>query len=387
MKPLLRKIKFSILFLVSVLNLNQTLLAKIINLKDLDLNINENIRREQNNFSNQIQSTVNKINSSGAIIAIAPAGGSKITPFKQLNLHGLIIVDWLKTGSPQEVIDAFSLPQQRVKLDKAVNEGLINGSMNSNSVMGVSLSAQILARLRYELNATNIVMSYWLAKKDRLSLELNNITIDESLWTHGLVTNSDPVLLTVYSFDMQSGRKVLILLSSLITSDNNQTRPALPFEPLKNLSSIPYTWLYQSADGLFFFSQYDNNGLQSASKQLLAMLKPGGGVILDYPTFSYYTNSCENYDGIIAMCGRKDLTAYGLNLLQNIAVTSPFVFGYCGVSTDQSDSVKIFRKPDLNSLNNYLNTTNQLFDFSKFAQVGENYQIEFRSEPRAGLSA
>ena len=363
------------LILLFILNNCCVSYGRTLELAHLDLKIADNIKIEQDCFLKQIKPSVDDINSQ-AIIAIAPTGGSKVTPFKQLNLDGLVIIDWAKPGRPNDILKAFSDPDQVKKLSFAVQQGLTNGSMDSSAVMSVPLSAQILARLNYELGATNIVMSYWLEKKDRLSLEHNNITIDENLWAHGQVIDTDPVLVTAYSFDMKSGRKILIVLSSLITSDLNQTRSPMPFEHLNNLSSIPYTWLYHSADGLMFFSNKQENGLQLASKKLLDIIRPGGGVILDYPTLDYYVNGCLDYDGITSMCGRKNLESYGLNLLQNIVIKSPFVFGYCGVSEDNNDTVKIFRKPGLNIS---VNTTNQLFDFSRFVQVGENYQIVFAS--------
>ncbi len=362
------------LILIITLNFNHIIFAKTLNIKSLDLDISDSIKLVQNNFSEQIKSTVDKINHSQVIVALAPAGGSKITPFKQLDLDGLVIIDWLKTGSPQDIINAFSKPDLRHKLHKSVTEGLTNGAMNTSSVLATPLSAQIISRLHYELDAKNIVISYWLSKIDKSNLETKRINIDENLWAHGLVNESDPVLATIYSFDMASSRKVLIVLSYLITSDYNLKRQSLPFTQLQDLAIQPYSWLYHSADGLFFFSNKDNNGLQLTSKKLLEMIKPGGGVILDYPTFFYYTDTCDNYNNITSMCGRKNLEAYGLNLLQNINVTSSFVFGYCHAGKDLNDSVRIYQKPGANY---YSAINNLLFDFSKFEQVGDLYQIEF----------
>lgn len=350
--------------------------AAEVSIKPLELTIDDDIKTKKQLFKSEIKPYVDVVNKSMVNnIAIAAFGGSKVTAFIELDLDGLIIIDYLKPGTKNEILDSYLNPIERDKLYKAVMEGINSGGMSTTTTNSTSLSAQIISRLKFELNATDIELQYLISKDDQKLLEQNNAKIDQKYWSKGIISENEPTLLTLFSFKVDNNEKSLILLSYLATSDNNKEREQLPFTILKDLASNNYNWLYHSADGLVFFSDKDDNNMQEASRSLLKLIRNGGGVILDYPTKSYYRTFCYVFNDITSMCARKDLEAYGVKLLSKTDLFSWGIFGYCGPSDTGIDSVKIYQVQNTNR--SYLNINKQPFDFSRFVQIGEAYKIIF----------
>ncbi|MGE0172498.1 MAG: hypothetical protein AB7T49_06935 [Oligoflexales bacterium] len=342
-------------------------------LRPLQINVGDDIRQAKEEFNADLVPAVTDINSSGSKkIAIAPMGGSKVTPFKELDLDGLVIIDWLKPGTNSQIEKSFSA--DRETLTKVVREGLSGGSMSSTSTADTSLSAQILARLKLELGANNIRVSYWLLQEDVLKLTEAGIQVDQNLWSEGVVGKEDAIVATFFSFQVDGKNKELVMLSHIFTADEDLTRNPVPLKHLQDLAEGQYNWLYLSADGVAFFSKKLDNGLQGASKTFLGLLSPGSGVILDYPRLGAY-NACDQvYDGISFMCGRSGLEGYGLDEIANIEI-SRNVFGYSGLAP--GDVVKVYKTTGTRTLPEKVRGSN-IFDLSKFTEIGESLEVVFQ---------
>lgn len=352
--------------------LTQQIMKILLSLAVPEVEIHQDALLARNTFTHQVQEAAQPINAQSARphLGIAPLGGTKITALDELNLDGLVIVDWDRPGTPDTIQKTFADNELRMNLANALKESLNYGSMSTSTVMKASVSAQILSRLWYELHVASVKVQFYLPKNSLPSSR------DIKSWDGSVMHDEDVPLFTRFTFDYHHQRKEIIFISAKITSDQVEWRHSLPVDVLQNLAPQKYQWLYLSADGLIFFSKKDNNGMRKGNQELLSLLASGGGVLLDYPHADTYTNcSSENtFEGINAMCGRGDLEKWGLKVTARLPVNQQFsIFGYTGFAAD--DEIRVYMKGK-DSLSNEAMRGAEIFSVNELTQVGEDYEFD-----------
>jgi len=292
------------------------------------------------------------------LIGLAPMGASKLRPFKELDLDALVILDWNRPGSPETILADFTAPERKQALKRTMEELLNSGSLSSSTVAASSVAAQILAGIRLELGASEVAVSYYRPFGS---------SIDLSSWDGPNVGESDPALVTRFRFKSFGRAREIVYVAHKLTSDQLTSRSPMNAGLLKSLAPRGYAWAYLSADGVGLFSGKRENGLKRGSQELLEVLAPGGGVILDYPTDSVYTKCDQIFDGITFMCSRSPLETWGLNRVSSFAISGGRVlFGYSGLAA--GDEVRVYQKPA--APRNFAPRVSPFFDFSRLEQVG-----------------
>ncbi len=333
--------------------------------------INQDALQAKNNFTHQVQEIAQPINAQTAapIVGLAPLGGTKISALKELNLDGLVIIDWDRPGSPETIQHTYHDGDLRNDLISALTESLNNGAMSTSTVMKASISAQILSRLWYEMNVSSVKIQYYLPKNAFTSSQ------QLSLWDGSVVADEDTPLITRFTFEYQQQPKEIIFISAKVTSDRVTWRHSLPVDILQNLAPQKYQWVYLSADGLIFFSGKEDNGMRAGNQELLSLLNDGAGVVLVYPHANMYT-SCDPqlaFDGIQPMCGRGDLEKWGLKNVARLPANQQFkVFGYSGYASN--DEIRVYINDNHGAKN--VNRSAEIFSLKDFTQVGDAYVFD-----------
>lgn len=320
-------------------------------------------------FAQQLRAISVPINQryAGPILGIAPLGGSKVTAFKELGLDGLLIVDWDRPGTPATIQRTFMDPNLQKKLREALTLAFNSGAMSSDVVMQVSVSAQLLARLWYELDVKSVRVQFYVPKA--VAAQASGI----QLWDGPPMGDTDFPLVTRFIFNYRNQPKELVYVSSKITADGVNWRNALPMEILKNLAPGKFHWGYLSADGLIFFSKKYDNGMIKGNQELLDLLAENAGIVLDYPYASYYTNCLPKnmFEGIASMCGRADLENWGLHMVKRLT-NNKRVFGYIGLTP--MDEVRVYVKSDKTIT--HRKEQKAIFSFTGLSQVGSAYEFK-----------
>lgn len=346
--------------------------AQTIMLRIPEVSINPDFQSASDTFTQQLQDTAASVNqqSGHPVIGLAPLGGSRINAFKELDLDGLLILDWDRTGSPAAIQKNFTNHAQREKLTEVLTAALNQGAMSTSTVMDSTLSAQILGRLWYELGVSSVRVQFYLPGNSGLPVKDKNI----QLWDGQPVGDDDVPLITRFLFDYQGQPKELVYISVKITSDTAARKHALPVDLLRQLAPGKFNWGYFSADGLIFFSKKTDNGLNNGNREFLDALADKAAIVLDYPQGPDYTNCAEPFDGITPMCGRADLETWGLRLVKTLPVSAT-VFGYSGL-TDK-DEVRVYAKPERSMPAVRDNTAAAtIFSFAGMEQIGDEYEFK-----------
>lgn len=338
------------------------------------VDIDQKVQVAKAEFARRLQEIARPMNRHFArpILGIAPMGGTKLTAFKELGLDGLVIIDWDRPGTPDMIRKTFEDPDLRAKLIYSLQEGLNFGGMSTSTIMQTPISAQLLARLWYELDVSSVRVQFYLQKN--VAHPAQNI----QLWDGSPVGDGDIALVTRFLFNYHNQPKELVYISSKVTADSVTWRDALPMEILQSLAPEGYLWGYLSADGLIFFSKKSDNGLSKGNHEFLDLLSVGGAVVLDYPQLPAYTKCFPTnvYDGITSMCGRADLENWGLKVIERLQL-SQHVFGYVGFTP--KDEVRIYLK-SYNTVKNTFISSGTIFSMSNLTQMGDDYNFELTGE-------
>ncbi len=258
-------------------------------------------------------------------VAIAPFAGTRIAGFRELDLDGLVMVDWSRPGTDAEVrralADARFWHQQRS----------IKGGESSKDVLSSPAAAQILAKLELELGVTEVTVSRFAQPGDSPNVAM------------GTVSEKDRAFVTQFDF-IRAGKPCSIAFVSWeITGDNVVPgREPLPNTLLRRLRPDGFAWVYVAADGVGFFSRDQKNGLQGASRTLVRDLAPGGAVLLDDPHASAYVEGGQEIAGIQMLRGRARLEPFGVREIGSLRPPAS-VYGYTGL--DARDRVRVYQKP------------------------------------------
>lgn len=331
---------------------------------------NQALQVAKGQFIQQLQETVLPINQqyNGPILGFAPFGASKITAFKELNLDGLVIIDWDRTGSPTAIEKTFEDESLRRLLIRALEEAFVGGCMSSSTIMETAVSAQILARFWLELEVSSVRVQFYLPK---------NVTLPApglQLWDGPIMEDRDVPLITRFLFNYHNQPKELVYISSKVTSDSVTWRESLPVKLMQSLAPNKFHWGYLSADYVGFFSKKHDNGLNKANQEFLDLLADGAGIILDYPYYGAYTSCRGPFDGMTLMCGREALEHWGLKLVKNMQHLS-YVFGYIGLTSQ--DEVRIYVKPH-HTNKPVFTKGREIFSLDDFIQIGDEYEFELK---------
>lgn len=321
--------------------------------------IDEKKKQARDEFIHHVSHAAASMNAKnqGPVIGFAPLGGTRVTAFKELNLDGLVIVDWDRTGTPAAINAAFEKPELARSLAETLKESLNQGGMSTNTVMHANISAQILARLRYELGVSDVCIQYYK----------NDLSVDLSSWDVNDVVRADhPALITRYLFTCEGKPRELVYVSSSITSDNVTSRDALPLAILQNLAPDKFNWSSLCADGLIFFSENEKNGLRKGNQELLQMLCKNSGIMLDYPYGEAY-HTPYAFDGITGMDGRAELERWGLRERDRFLAKGMHLFGYAGF--DGRDNVRLYEKTD----GSEKHAQTAIFKVDDFEKVDQDY--------------
>lgn len=268
----------------------------------------------------------------GTRTALAPMGGSKITPLLELDLDQLVIVTDSFPGTPQEIKRQFDSGSYNLK--RVLENALRSGSMNTQDVQEVNIGAQILSRLKLEMGVQEVTMKYWT---DKRAFELRGHHV---MRERKLSPQDTPVATT---FDFKAGNRNLqiVLISASIVPDSFGDKSGVPDFVRYFMPGDGFHWIYLSADDLGFFSAHPDNGLNKASEDLIQLLKTKGNILLDYPTDNAF-HTPEVSGGIRFKNGRKDLSEIqDVRLIRTIRVEKPGVFGHC---LKTGDEVRIYQK-------------------------------------------
>ncbi|MBC7692680.1 MAG: hypothetical protein H7222_13040 [Methylotenera sp.] len=281
-------------------------------------------------FAQKLSAVSTSLFKTGKRSAVAPLGGTKITPLLELDLDQLVIVTDSYPGIPEEIEKQFNGGSG--DLASAVKAGILNGSMSTSDVLRVNASAQILSRLKLELGVGLVKIRYWNAANSTVSTLAS--FADRSMEA------GDPGLLTTYDFTLGNRARQVVLLSGYIQGDASSGR-SFPKLIQAVRPAAGFSWAYLSADGLGFFSANANNGFARANRELIGLLAGQGALVLDYPTSPAYWAS-QVFGGIHFMEGRKSLEGLpGLKHIETFKVGKPGIFGYC---LKTGDEVRIYQK-------------------------------------------
>lgn len=294
-------------------------------------------------FQNKIAGIVKPINLNDkqALTVFAPFGGTKVSPFAELNVDGLILMGWERPGSLASIEKAFG--RDKKILAASLNASQRAGAMSSSDVVAVSVSAQILGRLYLELGVTSVVMTQFVTRKSTLAQGSEESIL--RAWDGDTVSEDDDLLFTQFTFQWRGKQRELLFITHKIATDKASAAKAtgpIAADELVNLlgGASGFKWAYVSADGMALFSGTQSNGFERASAAVLRLVRTGGGVILDYPMLPAYNTPQMDGDAIW-MGGRAHLSKFGLSLAESIPLKTP-LFGYSGHAA--GDSVKVYRK-------------------------------------------
>ena len=311
-------------------------------------------------------------------VAVAPFGGSRITSLAELDLDGLVLIDWSSPGSRQEVLETFD--QRKEELTSVLNAALNIGGMNTDDVLKIPLTAQVLARLQAELGVKQVEVRTYV---------LNSVSLPSSSVTGpGIepgVSSPEPGV-TRFRFRWRGRDREVLILTHAFFGDRPEGS-SWPGVSLQSLCPRGYHWAVLSADGVGFFSRSPENGLQAASRDLVRGLVPGGGVLTDVPTNKGYLEGTQSFGGMDFMLGRADLGDYGLEAVAALEVPQgDRVFGYSGAGPE--DRVVVFRKPasDISADVAHSPSSTPIFDFSSATAVGSPYVVRLEAQGGSGLS-
>lgn len=269
---------------------------------------------------------------------LAPFGGSKVRPFKELDARGVVLVGWERPGTPETVARAFAEPDRGLR--DVLERARWSGGMDTPDVMRVPLAAQVLGLLYLEMGVDRVELRYLRPPADAPGPAAEP---DRSAFDGAPLGDADPPLLLAFRFTWRGLPRTLVYLAYKISSDLLPDRDALPRKDLARLRPQGFDAAYLSADGLALFSAYPDNFGHRASAQVLETLAGGGVVVLDYPQADEYRRAFfEPRLGFWLLGGRALLKPWGLDLLRRIPVDQP-VFGYCGSTL--GDCVLVWRKP------------------------------------------
>lgn len=273
------------------------------------------------------------------ISVLAPFGGSKISPFSELDADLLVLLDWSRPGTQQAIAQAFG--EGRRRLQETLRRALNDGAMSTDDVVSSPVGAQLLGRLYLELGVTQVELECYVPRSA-------TGTDDKLLasFSGPVVTEQDMPLIQKYRFRLRDRTRELVFLSWRISSDRVPNRSPIARTVLGRLFPLPFDWTYISADGLGLFSQNNRNGLQSASNDVAQMSQ---SIVLDYPLLPDFHKPIETPDGIVFNQGRAPLEPWGFRQVAKISPSSN-VFGYSGLHP--GDEVRIYsRKKNTNSEN------------------------------------
>jgi hypothetical protein len=260
-----------------------------------------------------------------ASVAVAPFAGTRITGFRELDLDGLVMVDWSRPGTEAEVRKALADPS----FWKAQRQ--VEGGESSQGILDYPATAQILAKLQIVLGVTNVTVTHFAQPGDAPNL------------AQGTVDSTTKPFVTRFDFVWQGKPRSIAFVSWAITGDSFiRGREPMPNQLLRELRPEGFAWAYVAADGVGFFSKDANNGLQSASRTMVRDLTPGGGVLIDDPHAPAHVAGNQSFSGIRFMRGRARLEPYGV---RQIGALQPpeNVYGYAGL--DARDRVRAYQKP------------------------------------------
>jgi len=313
-------------------------------------------------FRKKLSDPVNKINKGlkSKITIIAPLGGSKVLGLSELRGDGLVILSMERPGSPIEVVRAFT--DGRSDLSSSVQASLNLGSMSTNDVRNSSVTAQILCLLHLQFGIEDVEVS-WLLPSPRVP----TVTSDQLLkmWDGDPVGVGDVPLVVRFRFRHDGRVKEIIYVAWMVSSDRVTNRSSLPVSMLWQLRPQGYEWGYLSADGMMFFSGDENNGSANANQELVELIRPEGGMLLDYPRTPYY-HTPQFWGEITFFAGRSNIESWGFGLSRALPLVKP-VFGYSGIY--EGDEVRVYQK-NSQELNIDPNDRGQIFDLKSFTSIG-----------------
>lgn len=290
------------------------------------------VNSAKRSFIQDVSRISRRLFGSGAKSAIAPFGGTKITPLMELDLDQLVIVTDSYPGTPLEIKDQFGIGNYNLK--RVLEGALRNGSMSTVDVQDVNVTAQILARLKLEMGVTRVTMKYWT--DDPLLFSRGEYSFRDRKFSP-----KDHPLATTFEFKYKGRNTKVVLISSYIHGDAMGEKAGIPkfvrhFSPEEG-----FDWAYLSADGLGFFSANTKNGFSRANQDLLSLVRTRGAILLDYPTDNEY-HTPQIWGNVRFMEGRRDLSEIpDMKWIKSLRVERPGIFGYC---YKVGDEVRIYQK-------------------------------------------
>lgn len=292
----------------------------------------QDVNSAKRGFIQEVSQVSKKLYGSKAKNAIAPFGGTKITPILELDLEQLVIVTDSYPGTPAEIKNQFGIGAYNLK--RVLEGALRNGSMSTVDVQDVNVGAQILARLNLELGVKKVTMKYWSDDSILFSQGFNS-------FRERKFSPNDKSVATTFDFEYKGRKTQVVLVSSYIHGDSKGDSAGIPdfvrhFSPRDG-----FDWAYLSADGLGLFSANPKNGFSQANLDLLNLVRTRGSILLDYPTDNAY-HTPQIFGNVRFMEGRRDLSEIpDLKWIKSIRVERPGIFGYC---LKVGDEVRVYQK-------------------------------------------
>ena len=269
---------------------------------------------------------------SGAKNAIAPFGGTKITPIMELDLDKLVIVTDSYPGTPAEIKNQFGIGNYNLK--RVLEGALRNGSMSTIDVQDVNVAAQILSRLKLEMGVTSVTMKYWTDHSVLFSR-------GEHSFRDRKFSPKDHPVATTFDFTYKGRKTQIVLISSYVHGDSMGEKAGIPKLAHHFAPNGGFDWAYLSADGLGFYSANPKNGFSRANQDLMNLVRTKGAILLDYPTDNEY-HTPQIWGNVRFMEGRRDLDEIpDMKWIKSIRVERPGIFGYC---FKVGDEVRIYQK-------------------------------------------
>ncbi len=311
------------------------------------------VNSAKRSFIQEVSQISRRLFGSGAKNAIAPFGGTKITPLIELDLDQLVIVTDSYPGTPDEIKDQFGIGNYNLK--RVLEGALRKGSMSTIDVQGVNVAAQILARLKLELGVNTVTMKYWTDHPLLFSRG------EHSFREHKFSPKDHPVA-TTFEFNYKGRLTKVVLISSYVHGDSMGEKSGIPKFVRHFTPHNGFDWAYLSADGLGFFSANPKNGFSHANQDLMSLVRTKGAILLDYPTDNEY-HTPQVWGNVRFMEGRRDLGEIpDMKWIKSIRVERPGIFGYC---FKVGDEVRIYQKTFSN------NKMNMNVRLDPLKQVGE----------------
>ena len=301
----------------------------------------QDVNSAKRSFIQEVSQVSRTLFGGGAKNAIAPFGGTKITPLLELDLDQLVILTDSYPGTPLEIKNQFGIGNYNLK--RVMEGALRNGSMSTVDVQEVNVGAQILSRIKLELGVTKVTMKYW--------------TDNPLLHSRGVLSFRDkrysptdlPVA-TTFEFDFKGRKTQIVLVSSYVHGDMKGDEAGIPDFVRHFTPRDGFDWAYLSADGLGFFSANLKNGFSTANQDLMNLVKARGAILLDYPTDNQY-HTPQIAGNVRFMEGRRDLSEIpDMKWIKSVRVERPGIFGYC---YKVGDEVRVYQKMFSNNKSNF----------------------------------